>query len=221
MGDPADTPADDATWTEADSELFIEVGRAFTPERERQHNIVCHLIAAAAPTGLIVELCCGAGELAKAVLERAPAIRLVAFDGSPAMIDHARALCIDHRDRIEFRHFDLKADDWRRFDDRPAAIYSSLAIHHLDGRGKLHLFKDLFEALRPGGRFVIADLMLAASETGMEVSAACWTAEVAVRSQALHGDDRAARSDFVYRQISRGRCRIEFNVFKPRGDGSV
>ena len=194
MGDNADKPAADDTWTEADSKLFIETGRIFTPDRERQHDIVCRLIEAARPAGLVVELCCGAGELASAVLSRIPDIRLLALDGSPAMIERARTICGEHRDRIAFRAFDLKAGDWRTFDERPAAVYSSLAIHHLDGAEKLRLFKDLFEALRPGGRFIVADLMLAASAAGMEVSADAWAAEVAARSQALVGDDRAVRS---------------------------
>ena len=39
-------------------------------------------------------------------------------------------------------------------------VVSALAVHHLDGDGKAELFMRVAERLRPGGRFVLADLVI-------------------------------------------------------------
>jgi tRNA (cmo5U34)-methyltransferase len=52
---------------------------------------------------------------------------------------------------------------------------------------------NLIAALRPGGLFVLADLIRPASEAGSRIAAEDWDRAVAARSQALYGDDRARR----------------------------
>jgi tRNA (cmo5U34)-methyltransferase len=185
-------PARDA-WREADSALFIDYGRAFTPERERQQAIIAELVAAVAPARM-VELCCGGGELLRLLLERLPALRALALDGSPAMLAKTEEICAAHMDRLELRPFDLAARAWRELQPPPDAICSSLAIHHLDGEGKRQLFEDLQAALRPGGIFVLADLIRPESDAGWAIAAADWDRAVAGRSQQIYGDDRAARA---------------------------
>ncbi len=184
--------ADKAGWREADSAVFIDYGQAFTPERERQQEIVCELVADAAPA-LVVELCCGSGDLAKLLLERLPAARVRALDGSPRMLATTRQGCAAYVDRLDLQAFDLAASDWRALRPAPEAICSSLAVHHLDGGQKRQLFRDLFGALRKGGIFVLADLVRPASPAGWQIAADDWDLAVATRSQALHGDDRARR----------------------------
>jgi tRNA (cmo5U34)-methyltransferase len=184
-------PAREA-WREDDSALFIDYGRAFTPERERQQAIIAELVAAVAPSR-VVELCCGAGDLLRLLLESLPEVRALALDGSPAMLAQARETCAAHVDRLELRQFDLAARDWRELAPAPDAICSSLAIHHLDGEGKRQLFKDLHTALRPGGVFVLADLIRPQSDAGWRVAAKDWDEAVAVRSVQIYGDDRARR----------------------------
>jgi tRNA (cmo5U34)-methyltransferase len=39
-------------------------------------------------------------------------------------------------------------------------VFSSLAVHHLDGAGKADLFGRVAAALAPGGRFVLADVIV-------------------------------------------------------------
>jgi tRNA (cmo5U34)-methyltransferase len=180
-------------WQEDHSAVFIGYGRAFTPERERQQEIICTLIADLAPARLVVELCCGNGDLAKLLLERLPRIHLRAFDGSPRMLQETAQACAAYADRLHLQPFDLAATDWRDLQPSPDAICSSLAIHHLDGPQKQRLFRDLLAALRPGGLFVLADLVRPASEAGARIAAEDWDHAVAARSQALYGDDRARR----------------------------
>jgi tRNA (cmo5U34)-methyltransferase len=179
-------------WREDDSALFIDYGRAFTPERERQQAIICELVASAMPAR-VVELCCGAGELARLLLERLPEARMLALDGSPTMLEQTRTTCAAHADRLELRQFDLAASDWRRLQPAPDAICSSLAVHHLDGAQKQELFRDLRAALRPGGVFVLADLIRPASDAGWRIAAEDWDRAVGERSLRLYGDDRAQR----------------------------
>jgi tRNA (cmo5U34)-methyltransferase len=184
---------DQEGWREDHSAVFIDYGRAFTPERESQQEIICALIASLAPAREVVELCCGSGELARLLLERLPGIRLRAFDGSPRMLAETGATCAAYADRLHLQPFDLAATDWRDLRPAPDAVCSSLAVHHLDGDEKRRLFADLFAALRPGGLFVLADLIRPASDAGWQIAALDWDRAVAGRSQALYGDDRARR----------------------------
>jgi SAM-dependent methyltransferase len=180
-------------WREDDSALFIDYGRAFTPERERQQAIICELIASATPCRRVVELCCGSGEQARLVLEHLPEARLLALDGSPTMLEQTRTTCAAHAGRLTLRQFDLAASDWRALEPAPDAICSSLAVHHLDGAQKQELFRDLHAVLRPGGIFVLADLIRPASEAGWRIAAEDWDRAVAERSSRLYGDDRAQK----------------------------
>ncbi len=173
--------------------MFIDYGRAFTPERERQQEIIGDLIVAVGQVREVVELCCGSGDLARLLLERLPEVRLRALDGSPTMLAETRAACAAYVDRLDLQAFDLAATDWRGLQPAPDAICSSLAVHHLDGDQKQQLFRDLFAALRPGGVFVLADLIRPASAAGWQIAAEDWDRAVAARSLGLYGDDRARR----------------------------
>jgi SAM-dependent methyltransferase len=159
----------------------------------------------------VVELCCGSGELARLLLERLPEIRLKALDGSPKMLAETRAACAAYADRLDLQAFDLAATGWRRFEPAPDAVCSSLAVHHLDGPAKQQLFLDLFAALRPGGAFVLADLVRPASAAGWAIAALDWDRAVAARSQALYGDDRAQR-EFE---------RLRWNYFRWPDDNGI
>ena len=137
--------------------------------------------------------CCGSGDLARLLLERLPGVRLTALDGSPKMLAETRQRCAAYAERLDLQAFDLAATGWRSFPAAPDAICSSLAVHHLEGPEKRQLFQDLFAALRPGGVFVLADLIRPASAAGWQIAAVDWDRAVAARSQALYGDDRAQR----------------------------
>jgi tRNA (cmo5U34)-methyltransferase len=169
-------------WDEADSREFIDSGRIFVPDREEQIATVLDLIPEPGD-GLLVDLCCGAGPLTAALLERFPRARVLAMDLSPAMLEHVRTTLTAYTDRLQTRQFDLADASWRRFPEPVHAFVSSLAIHHLDGEGKRKLFCDLAAALAPGGAVVIADLVRPASPAGQALAAKAW--DEAVRRRAL------------------------------------
>jgi tRNA (cmo5U34)-methyltransferase len=102
-----------------------------------------------------LELGVGTGETAKRVLAVHPAARLVGIDGNEAMLAAAR-------DALPGEHAELRLA--RLEDPLPAGrfelIYSVLAVHHLRGVEKMELFGRIVAALEPGGRFVLADVVV-------------------------------------------------------------
>src|SRR5262249_18008368 len=144
---------------EDNSRQFLDYGRYFVPERERQIGLIGDLIPPPPEGALLVELCSGEGLLSRALLERFPGCRMLALDGSAEMRERTRVTCGGAAERLTVAAFDLAARDWRAFAEPPHAIVASLAIHHLDGGGKRALFRDLAAALAPGGVLVIADIV--------------------------------------------------------------
>ncbi|HVT18376.1 MAG TPA: class I SAM-dependent methyltransferase [Thermoanaerobaculia bacterium] len=174
-------------WDESDSREFLDLGRFFVPEREEQIEAFCSLIPEPAGACHVVELCCGEGLLARALLERFPPATVHGYDGSEAMLARARGRLGEFGERFAARAFDLGDVSWRRFPWPVHAFVSSLAIHHLDGEGKRGLFRDLYGALAPGGVLLIADLVLPASAAAKELAARSWDEAVRRRSLELAG----------------------------------
>jgi tRNA (cmo5U34)-methyltransferase len=101
----------------------------------------------------ILDLGVGTGETARRVLERHPGARLTGIDVSPEMLAEARRRLPDADLRVA-----------RLEDPLPDGPYdlvvSTLAVHHLDAAGKADLFRRVAAALAPGGRFVLADVVV-------------------------------------------------------------
>lgn len=172
-------------WQEQDSDEFIELGEYFVPEREVQMDVITSVIAQPQEPAEILDLCCGQGRLSEALLKAFPATTVVGLDLSTAMLDTARSELSGYGSRFRTERFDLSERDWRTRAQAPAAVVSSLAVHHLDGPGKRELFRDLHTMLRPGGTLVIADLVQPVGERGLEL--ARWMWDESVREQGLAG----------------------------------
>jgi tRNA (cmo5U34)-methyltransferase len=103
--------------------------------------------------GAMLELGIGTGETARRVLAVHPKARLTSIDSSAEMLERARS---------EFPEADLSVA--RLEDALPEGpfdlVYSALAVHHLDGPGKRDLFRRVAAVLRPGGVFVLADVIV-------------------------------------------------------------
>jgi len=176
------------SWTEDDSRTFIDAGAYYVPERDLQLRIICDLIPPAAGPVLLAELCSGEGLLTRALLERFPEARVLALDGSDAMLASTAAAAGEHAARLTVRRFDLAATDWRPLPEPCRAIVSSLAVHHLDGAEKQQLFADVFASLASGGVFVLADLVAPTREAGVAIAAWTWDETVREQSMVLDGD---------------------------------
>jgi tRNA (cmo5U34)-methyltransferase len=181
-------------WSEENSHTFIDYGSYFVPQRETQLDILCRLVPNQAGPITLVELCCGEGLLAEALLQRFPSSQLIGFDGSPLMLEKARNRLRAFADRFRPVQFDLAAKEWRNPNIQAAAILSSLAIHHLTGIEKQSLYADLYAMLAPGGILGIADLILPAGRQGASIAADAWDVAVRRRSLELDGNLQAFRA---------------------------
>lgn len=137
-----------------DPETYLAMVLAEVPDYEILQDQV-----AAASAGRVVrrvlDLGAGTGETSRRVLAAHPAAALVALDESELMLAAAR----EHLPpaRVEFIVGRLE-------DPLPGGpfdlVVSALAVHHLDGPGKADLFARVADTLVPGGRFVLADVIV-------------------------------------------------------------
>lgn len=118
----------------------------------------------------VLDAGCGSGGLTSALVERVPRGRVIAVDGSPAMVQAARTLLGDQAD---VRPGDLTELELSAPVD---AVFSSATFHWIADHDKL--FARLFAALRPGGQLV--------AQCGAEGNVA--TVQAAVRRAAAEPD---------------------------------
>ncbi len=103
----------------------------------------------------VLELGTGSGETAKRLLDAVPGARLVGIDSSEEMLAAARSLLPPDRVTLHYRRLE---------DPLPEGpfhlVVSALTVHHLPGDRKADLFKRVAAVLRPGARFVLADVVV-------------------------------------------------------------
>jgi tRNA (cmo5U34)-methyltransferase len=171
-------------WDEDSSIEFIEFGDVITPSRQEQMDFMASLVPADEDESFsIVDLACGAGALSEAVLRRFPRSRVLALDGSAAMLERAAQQLAPYADRTDFSRFDLRARDWvQRLPTGLRCFVSSLAIHHLDRSEKQTLYRDLTGALPPGGGLLIVDLIEPVNDRAWTAYGDAWDAIVQQQS---------------------------------------
>ena len=101
----------------------------------------------------VLELGVGTGQTSRLVLDLHPEAELVGIDESAEMLAAASA---------DVAGADLRVS--RLEDALPEGTFdlvvSALAVHHLDGAAKADLFTRVADRLRPGGRFVLGDVVV-------------------------------------------------------------
>lgn len=104
----------------------------------------------------VLELGIGSGETALRVLANHSGADWVGIDASEPMLARAR-------ERLPGADLRLQ----RLEDELPSGpfdlVVSALAVHHLDGAGKRELFARVAGVLRPGGKFVLGDVVVPAA----------------------------------------------------------
>jgi tRNA (cmo5U34)-methyltransferase len=176
------------SWPEEASHDFITYGEFFVPDREEHAAAVCAAIPDDVGTGTVLDLCCGAGGLSAAILERHPGVRVVGLDGSASMREAASTALARFGDRFRTDDFDLAEGGWRVRWNGLRAVVSSLAVHHLDAEGKQELFRGIEPMLAPGGVFALVDVVRPTSDASRRSAAASWDEQVRTRSQERLGD---------------------------------
>lgn len=173
---------DDGSWSViragavAEEELLEALGDQFhfhpdTYEREIRADLPLYdriqreLVTASGPSAKrILELGTGTGVTAALLLERHPDASLVGIDASAEMLGAAHQAL--PAERVELRVAKLEEQlPHGPFD----LVASALAVHHLDGADKAQLFRRVGEVLAPGGRFVLADVVVPADPASAQV----------------------------------------------------
>jgi len=103
----------------------------------------------------ILDLGTGTGETARRLLEHNREAELVGIDSSEQMLAAARDALPSERVALGVARLQDELPDGP-FD----LVASALAIHHLDGGEKAELFRRIRAVLAPGGRFVLADVVV-------------------------------------------------------------
>lgn len=98
----------------------------------------------------VLDAGCGSGRVTELLADRLPRGRVVALDGSPAMLAQARARLRRHGDRIEYVEADLGRP--LPIDEPVDAVLSTATFHWLPDHDAL--FRNLAAVTRPGGRLV-------------------------------------------------------------------
>ncbi len=99
---------------------------------------------------LVLDAGCGSGRVTERLAELLPRGRVIALDGSPAMITEARARLERFGTRIEYLVADLREP--LPIQEPLDAILSTATFHWLPDHAAL--FRNLAAILRPGGRLV-------------------------------------------------------------------
>jgi tRNA (cmo5U34)-methyltransferase len=146
---------------EQEARHYDELIPKLIPHYHEQNALMIELIPFGRETVLkALDLGCGTGVLAHAVLTAFPRARVTAFDLAGTMLAACRAKLSPFEGRFTLRQGNFAADDLGAGYD---LVVSGLAIHHLDDAGKRGLYGRINEAVAPGGIFLHRDIVLGVS----------------------------------------------------------
>jgi len=137
---------------------YLEGVRAAIPLALEQIDVMLRLIAACArPVRRVLDLGCGDGVLASAILDRQPQAEAVLADFSEPMLEAARkrfsaAGVLAHFVLADYGvpSWTEAVAEWSPYD----AIVSGFSIHHQPDDRKRAVYGEIFGLLNPGGVFV-------------------------------------------------------------------
>ena len=133
-----------------DPDSYVQIVRAEVPDYDRVQDEVARATEGVT-AGRVLELGTGTGVTARAVLDRHPHAQLTGVDSSEHMLavtdlPGADLRLQDLREALPEGPFDL--------------VFSALAVHHLESPEKADLIARVAAVLAPGGRFVLADVVV-------------------------------------------------------------
>jgi tRNA (cmo5U34)-methyltransferase len=114
----------------------------------------------------VLDLGCGTGNITKKIKDKFPNAHINCLDLVEEMIQLSKTKLKDYED-IDFVVGDFSDID---FNNNYDLIISSLAIHHIKGKGKLEIYKKIFSSLNKNGYFLLCDKVLAVTEHGQKLN---------------------------------------------------
>lgn len=119
----------------------------------------------------VIDLGCGTGTVAQAVLAAFPHAHLTCLDLAEKMVAVAQTKLRHHR------NVSYITGNFENFEGRYDVVLSSLALHHLQtDEDKRRFYRRVYENLASGGAFYNADLVLASSAALQQVYLQKWRA---------------------------------------------
>ena len=138
--------------------LYLDTVRGAVPLAEKQLEVMVQVLRTREePVRRFLDLGCGDGVLAAALLAEWPDATGVLADFSEPMLEAARERIGERDGRISFVMVDYTTPDWLELvGPRGAydAAVSGLSIHHQPDERKQSLYAEIHELLAPGGWFL-------------------------------------------------------------------
>lgn len=153
-----------------DREWVEKYAETITERRPERVDMFAHIVGLIQnldvenPT--VIELACGPGLLALALLENVPEMRYIGVDFSEATLEVAQEKTEAFRDQCVFDCVDLCKAGWNgKLPSNVDAIVSNMALHDLGDVASVDaVYQTSLGHLRAGGLFVNAELVLNADE---------------------------------------------------------
>ncbi len=137
---------------------YLEGVRGAIPLAQEQIDVMLRLVEACGrPVRRVLDLGCGDGVLAGAILDRFPGAHAVLADFSEPMLDAAKKRFRGRDGSVHFAAADYSDAGWLAlaqplgpFD----AVVSGFSIHHQPDVRKQEVYAEIFRLLEPGGIFL-------------------------------------------------------------------
>ncbi len=110
----------------------------------------------------VLDLGVGTGAFSRQLMEKYVNTEVVAVDGAASMLELAKFRLREYSNRVKWVVSDFRAMPTDLLEPYTIdVVISSYALHHLNAQEKLAVLKSVVRAIRPGGWFLNADLVIA------------------------------------------------------------